>query len=65
MLFGAADMEIGSRKGYIPARTKWEFEPYITIARAVMGDQAFEAARAEGRAMTREQAVKFALEEGR
>jgi hypothetical protein len=50
--------------GFRPYGIEWEFEPYITIARAVIGDQEFEAARAEGRAMTRDQAVKFALEDG-
>jgi len=39
----------------------WEYARYITKARAALGDAAYEAAYAEGRAMTPEQAVKYAL----
>lgn len=36
-----------------------------TAARAVLGDAAFTAVRAEGRAMTLEQAIEYALASGR
>ena len=43
---------------------EWEYAPYIARARAALGDAAYDAALAEGRAMTVEQAVAYALGEG-
>ena len=42
---------------------EWEYAPYIARARAALGDAAYEAALAEGRVMTVEQAVAYALGE--
>jgi predicted ATPase len=60
-LFGAADGEIQLVKGFRPACIDWEFDTFIARARAVLGNEGFEAVRAEGRTMTREQAVAYAL----
>jgi predicted ATPase len=60
-LFGAADGEIQLVKGFRPACIDWEFDTFIAPARVVLGDEGFEAARAEGRTMTRQQAVAYAL----
>ena len=38
-------------------------ERYLTAVRAALGEEAFAAALAEGRAMTWEQAIEYALEE--
>jgi DNA-binding NarL/FixJ family response regulator len=40
-----------------------QYEPYIAAARAQMDEPAWEEAWAEGRAMTTEQAVRYALSE--
>jgi predicted ATPase/DNA-binding XRE family transcriptional regulator len=61
-LFGLGDAAfsaVGRRRFQHNER---EYAPYIAKARAVLGDVAFEAARAEGRAMTPERALVFALE---
>ena len=42
---------------------EWEYSPYIARARSALGDAAYEAALAEGRAMTVEQAVAYAFGE--
>jgi hypothetical protein len=40
-----------------------EFDRHIQIAREQLGEAAFEALAAEGRAMTFEQAIELALQE--
>ncbi len=42
---------------------RWLYERTISATRSRLGDAAFEAARAEGRSMTFEQAVAYALED--
>jgi hypothetical protein len=39
----------------------WDYAPLVAKMRAALGDDAFEAAHAEGRAMTLEQAIDYAL----
>ena len=39
----------------------WEYAPYIAKARTALGDAAYNAAYAEGRAMPLEQAIAYAL----
>ena len=60
-LRGAADSLMAERHHYRRANLEWEYAPYIAAARAALGDEAFEAAYSEGRAMTPEQAVEYAL----
>ena len=63
-LRGAADSLMAERHHYRLANLEWEYAPYIAAARAALGDEAFEAAYSEGRAMTPEQAVEYALQTG-
>ena len=60
-LRGMADNMIAMNNHYRKANYAWEYAPYITKARAALGDAAYEAAYAEGRAMTLEQAIAYAL----
>ena len=46
---------------YLPDRSL--YERTVSATRSQLGDAAFEAAQAEGRAMTFEQAVAYALED--
>jgi hypothetical protein len=64
-LLGAADglIEAVGVRGhtyYLPYRTRYEHA--IAAASARLGAPAFEAARAEGRRMTVEQAIAYALQ---
>ncbi|MEO6063877.1 MAG: AAA family ATPase, partial [Thermoflexales bacterium] len=64
-LNGAAERVLAARNHYRRENLNWEFAPYLAKARAVLGDAAYDAALAEGRAMSVEQAVAYALgEEG-
>jgi non-specific serine/threonine protein kinase len=61
-LIGAAErafeaIGVGPQPADVP-----EYERYIAAVRAQLDESAFEAALAEGRAMTVEQAVAYALE---
>ena len=47
----------------MPRVERAEYEVAIAAARVALGEEAFAAAWSEGRAMTRDQAVHFALEE--
>ena len=58
---GMADNMIALNGHYRRANYVWEYAPYIEKARAALGDAAYDAALAEGRAMTVEQAVAYAL----
>jgi hypothetical protein len=60
---GMADNMIALNGHYRRANHVWEYAPYIEKARAALGDAAYEAALAEGRAMSVEQAVAYALGE--
>ena len=66
-LLGAAEAlleEVGARvySYYVPDPSLQERA--VAEARTVLGDTTFEEARAQGRTMTFEQAVKYALERG-
>ncbi len=61
---GMADNMIALNNHYRRANNVREYAPYIEKARAALGDAAYDAALAEGRAMTVEQAVAYALGEG-
>jgi hypothetical protein len=61
-LFGAADALFASTGERLWLHNVREIEPYIAKARVALGEAAYDAAYADGRAMTPEHAVKFALE---
>lgn len=62
LLLGAADVQQHT-SGMVPlVVTRAVHQDTITAARAGLGNEAFEAAWAEGRAMTLDQAVAYALE---
>jgi predicted ATPase len=63
-LNGAAERVLAARNHYRRENLTWEFAPYLAKARAVLGDATYAAAQAEGRAMSVEQAVAYALGEG-
>jgi predicted ATPase len=60
-LRGIADNFIMLNHHYRPAHIAWEYAPHIAKARAALGDAAYDAAYAEGHAMTTEQAIAYAL----
>jgi tetratricopeptide (TPR) repeat protein len=64
-LFGAADglieaVGVRGHSYYLPDRSR--YERAIAVARAELGERAFETARAEGRGMTVERAIAYALQ---
>jgi tetratricopeptide (TPR) repeat protein len=61
-LYGAAQTIFDTTDYRIPAFDRAEFDHHIQIARDQLGEAAFEALAAEGRAMTMEQSVAYALE---
>jgi tetratricopeptide (TPR) repeat protein len=61
-LFGAAEGLFESTGGGLAAADQAEYDRYLTLAREQLDESAFGAAWAEGRAMTMEQAVAYALE---
>jgi hypothetical protein len=63
-LTGAADTLYESATVLDRAVADGEFTQSIAAARAQLGEAAFTAVWAEGRAMTTEQAIQYALEEG-
>ena len=60
---GAADALLGTIGSQLDLADRVEYERSVTAVRAQLGDQPFAAAQAEGRAMTMEQAIAYALEE--
>ncbi len=62
-LSGAADALLGTIGSQLDLADRVEYERSVTAVRAQLGDQPFAAAQAEGRAMTMEQAIAYALEE--
>ena len=62
-LWGAADRLWAGNVTPRRPQSAWEYAPYMEKAWAALGDAAHEAALAEGRAMTVEQAVAYALGE--
>jgi predicted ATPase/DNA-binding CsgD family transcriptional regulator len=60
-LLGAAEVGLGKIGGHWYTHDRLEFESRVKAARVALGDAAFAAAWAEGRAMTLEQAIEYAL----
>ncbi|MBI1742496.1 tetratricopeptide repeat protein [Candidatus Acetothermia bacterium] len=62
-LFGAAEsLRVAASSPMSPA-DRAEYDPILAAARTALGEDVFAAAQAEGRAMTLEQAVAYALGE--
>jgi predicted ATPase len=59
---GCADMCLHVVKHRRWLHNDWEYAPYLAKARAALGDEAYEAAYAEGYAMPLEQAIEVALD---
>ena len=62
-LYGAAQAILETTDYSFPTFDRAEFDRHIQIARDQLGEARFEALAAEGRAMTMEQAVAYALED--
>ena len=60
-LRGLVSQLMDERHHYRLAHLEWAFAPYIAKARAALGDEAFEAAYAEGRAMPLDEAIPYAM----
>jgi predicted ATPase len=61
-LWGVADVSwSNTMTTHLPQDT-WEYAPYLAKTRAALGEAAYEAAYAEGRAMPLEQAIEYALQ---
>jgi hypothetical protein len=60
-LFGAAEALRAAIGSPIPPIERAEYERAVAASRTALGEAAFAAAWAEGRAMTLERAVEFAL----
>jgi tetratricopeptide (TPR) repeat protein len=61
---GAADRCLASMNRRRLNHNIREYAPYIAKARAALGDDLYEATRAEGSAMTLDEAIAFVLDEG-
>jgi hypothetical protein len=61
-LLGAAEAASQALGKSRPVALSQEFERMVETARAALGEEAFAVARDEGRAMTVEQAVAYALQ---
>jgi hypothetical protein len=61
-LFGAAEAQRETFGAPMPPAARTEHDRKVAAARAQLSEEAFVAAYAEGRAMTMEQAVGYALE---
>ena len=60
-LWGAAQAFREDMGAPLPSDELAMLEPYLTTARSLVEEEVWEAARAEGRAMTPEQAMEYAL----
>jgi tetratricopeptide (TPR) repeat protein len=61
-LYAAAERSREAKGTPLTPSERKEYERYFTAARAALGEQSFAAAWSEGRAMTLEQAIEYALE---
>jgi hypothetical protein len=62
VLFGTASIYRETMNVLIPLNEHPQLEQIITTARSALGEEAFNAAWSEGRAMTLEQAVAYAID---
>ena len=61
-LWGASDQLLDSAAASLPPTHRWIRDRHVEAVRAALGDAAFRAASAEGRAMSMRQAIQCALE---
>jgi len=61
-LLGTAEAEVESRQAPLGNFDRAELQRLTTVLREELGDAKFAALADEGRAMTMEQAIEFALE---
>jgi tetratricopeptide (TPR) repeat protein len=64
-LVGAAEAQVEARQIPLEKIDRAELERLITILRQELGDEVFDTLVAQGRAMTMEQAIAYALEQDR
>ena len=62
-MFGAAETLVASIRLEISPAERAHYDQAIAAARAALGKEGFNAAWAEGRGLTMEQAIAYALEE--
>ncbi len=62
-LFGVAEAQREAFAVYMPPAARTEHDRNVAAARAQLGEATFDLAWAEGRALTMEQAIEYALEE--
>jgi hypothetical protein len=62
-LYGAAQAFFETTEYHLQPFDQAEFDRHIELARDQLGEARFEALAAEGRSMTLEQAIAFAVEE--
>jgi len=62
-LLGAASVQIEAMGYVLRPRDRLRYEQGLSLARAQLGEEVFEKAWAEGRAMSMEEAIEYALEE--
>jgi hypothetical protein len=60
-LWGASEAQIAKGASFFDAADRRLYARTIAKAEAQLGAQAFEALRAEGKAMTMDQAIEYAL----
>ena len=63
-MWGAASALRDAIGSSLPPDEREEYDRQVVFARQALGDETFSAAWTQGRAMTLEQAIQFALEEG-
>jgi tetratricopeptide (TPR) repeat protein len=61
-LWGASEQLLDSAAASLPPTHRWIRDRHVEAVRAALGDAAFRAASAEGRAMSMRQAIQCALE---
>jgi hypothetical protein len=61
-LWGAPDQLLDSAAASLPPTHQWIRDRHLAGVRAALGDAAFQAASAEGRAMSMRQAIQYALD---
>jgi tetratricopeptide (TPR) repeat protein len=62
-LLGAASVQFEAIGYVLRPRDRLRYEQGLSLSRAQLGEEVFEKARAEGRAMSMEEAIEYALQE--
>jgi len=64
-LQGASEQLLESAAAVLPPTHRWVRDRYFEDTKAALGHAAFQAALADGRAMSMRQAIQYALESGK